>query len=79
MPHRRDQLDGQTEGHEADRPTGPAVGRLVERVRGGAYSTFRRYRSDELESALDRFIEHLGDGDVEWHDHNLLVHVRRVG
>ena len=72
MPHRRDQLDGQTEGHEADRPTGPAVARLVERVRGGAYSTFRRYRPD-------RFIEGLGDGDVEWHDHNLLVHVRRVG
>ena len=51
--------------------------RLVERVRGGAYSTFRRYRPDELEVALDRFIEHLGDRDVEWHDHNLLVHVHR--
>jgi SAM-dependent methyltransferase len=51
--------------------------RLAERVRGGAYSTFRRYRPDELEAALDRFIEHLGDRDVEWHDHNLLVHVHR--
>ena len=27
--------------------------RLAERVRGGAYSTFRRYRPDELEEALD--------------------------
>ena len=51
--------------------------RLAERVRGGAYSTFRRYRPDELEAALERFLEHLGDRDVEWHDHNLLVHVHR--
>jgi len=51
--------------------------RLAERVRGGAYSTFRRYQPDELAAALDRFIEHLGDRDVRWHDHNLLVHVHR--
>jgi ubiquinone/menaquinone biosynthesis C-methylase UbiE len=53
--------------------------RLAERVRGGAYSTFRRYRADELEAALTRFLEHLDGGDVEWNDHNLLVHVRRPG
>ncbi len=51
--------------------------RLADRVRGGAYSTFHRYRPDELQAALDHFLEHLGDRDVEWHDHNLLVHVQR--
>ena len=51
----------------------------MELVRGDAYSTFRRYRPDELESALHRFIERLGDGDVRWHDHNLLVHVQWPG
>jgi SAM-dependent methyltransferase len=53
--------------------------RLAARVRGGAYSTFHRYRPDELEAALNRFLEHLGDRDVEWHDHNLLVHAQRPG
>ena len=52
--------------------------RLVDRVRGGAYSTFRRYEADELEEALDSFLERV-DGVVEWHDHNLLVHVQRPG
>jgi ubiquinone/menaquinone biosynthesis C-methylase UbiE len=56
-----------------------SAARLVERVRGGAYSTFRRYRPDQLEVAIHRFLERVGDGDVEWHDHNLLVHVRRPG
>ena len=53
--------------------------RLAERVRGGAYSTFRRYRADELEEALACFVERLDGGDVEWNDHNLLVHVQRPG
>ena len=53
--------------------------RLAERVRGGAYSTFRRYRPDELEEALTCFLERLDGGDVEWNDHNLLVHVQRPG
>jgi SAM-dependent methyltransferase len=52
---------------------------LAERVRGGAYSTFGRYRPDELEDALERFLQHLDGRDVEWHDHNLLVHVQRPG
>jgi ubiquinone/menaquinone biosynthesis C-methylase UbiE len=52
--------------------------RLAERVRGGAYSTFRRYQADELEESLHRFLERV-DGEVEWHDHNLLVHVQRPG
>ena len=38
--------------------------RLAERVRGGGYSTFRRYRADELEEALDCFLERV-DGEVE--------------
>lgn len=51
--------------------------RLAERVRGFAYSTFRRYEPGHLEEALDRFLQQLNGHDVEWHDHNLLVHVRR--
>jgi SAM-dependent methyltransferase len=60
-------------------PRYATAARLAERVRGGAYSTFRRYPPDELENALDRFLEHLDGRDVEWHDHNLLVHVQRQG
>jgi SAM-dependent methyltransferase len=60
-------------------PRSASAARLVERVRGGAYSTFCRYRPDQLEAALQRFLERVGDGHVEWHDHNLLVHVRRPG
>ena len=51
--------------------------RLAERVRGYAYSTFRCYEPGQLEDALDRFLRQLNGHDVEWHDHNLLVHVRR--
>jgi ubiquinone/menaquinone biosynthesis C-methylase UbiE len=53
--------------------------RLAERVRGYAYSTFRCYEPDQLQQALDRFLGQLNGHDVEWHDHNLLVHVRRHG
>jgi len=58
-------------------PRRATAARLAERVRGGAYSTFGRYRADELEEALTCFLEHLDGGDVEWNDHNLLVHVQR--
>ena len=58
-------------------PRRATAARLAERVRGGAYSTFGRYRPDELEEALTCFLEHVDGGDVEWNDHNLLVHVQR--
>lgn len=53
--------------------------RLAERVWGGAYSTFRCYEPGELLQALDRFLQQLDGHDVQWHDQNLLVHVRRHG
>ena len=58
-------------------PRRATAARLVERVRGGAYSTFGRYQPDELEEALACFLEHIDGCDVEWNDHNLLVHVQR--
>lgn len=52
--------------------------RLAERVRGRAYSTFALYEADELEDALDRFLQGIDvDDEVRWHDHNTLVHVHR--
>lgn len=52
---------------------------LAERVWGGAYSTFRCYEPGELQQALDCFLQQLDGHDVQWHDQNLLVHVRRHG
>lgn len=53
---------------------------LAERVRGRAYSTFTLYEADELQDALDRFLQRIDARDqVHWQDHNLLVHVQRAG
>ncbi|HWM19979.1 MAG TPA: class I SAM-dependent methyltransferase [Ilumatobacteraceae bacterium] len=53
--------------------------KLAERVRGRAYSTFALYEPDELEDALERFLKAMDDRDeVHWHDHNVLIHVRRA-
>jgi ubiquinone/menaquinone biosynthesis C-methylase UbiE len=51
--------------------------RLVERVRGGAYSTFSLYEPNELDDALQVFLERIDGHEVEWYDENLLVHVHR--
>jgi ubiquinone/menaquinone biosynthesis C-methylase UbiE len=51
--------------------------RLAERVRGGGYSTFSLYDPRTLEDALQDFLTHVDGHEVEWHDENLLVHVRR--
>jgi SAM-dependent methyltransferase len=53
---------------------------LAERVRGRSYSTFARYDTDELEDALDRFLQRIDARDeVCWQDHNVLAHVHRDG
>jgi ubiquinone/menaquinone biosynthesis C-methylase UbiE len=53
---------------------------LAERVRGHAYSTFALYDADELDDALDRFLQTIEARDeVHWQDHNLLIHVHRAG
>ncbi len=61
-----------------DRRATPAT--LIQRVKGGAYSTFALYEPDELDQALHRFLQAIvpdtGD-DVTWQDHNTLVHVDR--
>jgi SAM-dependent methyltransferase len=56
-----------------------SAARLAARVRGGAYSTFRLYDPGELEAALTAFLTRIDGHEVEWRDHNLLVHVQRVG
>jgi SAM-dependent methyltransferase len=54
--------------------------KLAARVRGRAYSTFALYDADELEIALDSFLQDLGAHDeVCWQDHNTLLHVQRAG
>lgn len=53
---------------------------LVERVRGGSYSTFALYRPDELELALSCFLGAVAGTDVvTWTDENLLVQVTADG
>jgi ubiquinone/menaquinone biosynthesis C-methylase UbiE len=52
---------------------------LAERVRGRAYSTFALYQPDDLDEALDRFLQTIdGCDEVCWQDHNLLIHVHRT-
>jgi ubiquinone/menaquinone biosynthesis C-methylase UbiE len=53
--------------------------KLAARVRGRAYSTFALYDADELEDALDEFLQRIGTRDeVCWQDHNTLLHVQRA-
>jgi SAM-dependent methyltransferase len=52
---------------------------LAERVRSRAYSTFALYDRDELEVALEEFLESIPSHAVRWQDQNLLVHARRGG
>ena len=52
---------------------------LAERVRSCAYSTFALYDRDELEVALEEFLESVPSHAVRWQDQNLLVHARRGG
>ena len=52
---------------------------LAERVRSCAYSTFALYELDELEVALEEFLDSIPSRAVRWHDQNLLVHARRSG
>ena len=59
-----------------------SLDRLVEQARNRHYSTFSLYRRDEFEAALAGFESNLrrrfGDPDVvEWHDENILIHIRR--
>lgn len=61
-----------------DRSATPA--QLVERVRGGSYSTFALYPPAELELALARFLGCVAGSDiVTWTDENLLVQVTVQG
>lgn len=49
---------------------------LVERARGGSYSTFALYQPHELDTAIQRFLDAIGhSGVVTWSDENLLVQV----
>jgi len=51
--------------------------RLIDQVRHHHYSTFALYEPDELEDALDRFLDNLGETSEHiWEDRNLLVHAR---
>jgi SAM-dependent methyltransferase len=58
-------------------PRRATAARLAERVRGGAYSTFRLYDPRELDNALAHFLKRVDGHEVHWQDHNLLVHVQR--
>ena len=52
---------------------------LAERVRNRAYSSFALYDLDELEAALEEFLESVPSDAVRWQDQNLLLPMRRFG